>query len=1086
MEMNNYLQKWVRVPLLVLCMLASSWAFAQRTVSGTIYDSGDGSPLPGVNILVRGTTIGTISDIDGKYNLAVPDGNSVLIFSFVGFKSQEINIGSQTTIDVRLELDMRALEEIVVTGYSVDTRRETTGSVSTVKAKDLVVVPSGNVEQQLQGRVAGVTVITNGQPGTASVIRVRGFGSFGGNEPLYIVDGVPVGSTDFLNPDDIETVTVLKDAAAASIYGARAANGVIVYTTKKGRKGAQKLTVNYDGMVGFTDPGPGQPMLNPQDFATWTWNAIRNAAVQNNVTPTFNHPQFGTGANPVIPQFLLVGSQGGITGNVDLNAERERWNVDPEAGPIYQVIRANLAGTDWYDEITRIAPIQRHSLGMSGGGENNRFYVGLGVQEQDGILLHQKFRRYSLRANSEFDLVPKKVRVGQNFQATYRQVRLLQGGQGGQGSADDENVILAAFRMPSIIPVYDEFGGYAGTRAPGFNNPRNPVAELDGARNNRGFSGNAFGNMYIEVEPIENLVVRSSIGGSYTGFYSWGYGRRQYENSENNASFSYNENGGFVFGWTLTNTVNYKKKIGRSTIDLLAGQEALNSGAGRNMGASGLNPFSQDPDFVTISTTPPATRIVNSNYFKGVNFASYFGQAKYTYNDKYLATVVVRRDGSSRFGSENRYGVFPAFSAAWRVSEESFLKGSSFINDLMIRGGWGIMGNSNNVDPNNQFSLFGTGVGPASYDIGGTNNTAADGFFRSRIGNPAARWERAVTTNIGIQSSILNNRVELTVDVWRKDSDDLLFQVPITRMNGLFAAAPAQNVGKMRNQGIDIEVVTRGKVSRDFTYEVRVQGGFLQNEIVSLAPGIEFLTTVNPSFRGIEPIRNQVGRPISSFFGYQTLGLFQNQAEVDNSPTQAGAAPGRFRFADVNGDGAITAADRTWLGSPVPDFTGGINLNLGYKNFTLDIYGFASIGGQIFNMSKWYNHFYPSFAGAAIHERVKESWTFDNPNPNAAVPIFENVSNFSTNTQSNSWYVEDGSYFRLQNISLGYEVPKVVLNKLKVDRLRVFAAANNIFTITGYSGLDPMVAGDADTRLGIDIGNIPLTRSYTFGINLGF
>lgn len=1068
-----------------------------RSVSGVVKDEA-GVSMPGVSVLVKGTSTGTATDVDGKFTISVPGDDAVLVFTFVGYRSTEVVVGARSVVDVSLTPDVQTLSELIVTGYSVENRREVTGAVSAVKASDLTVVPSGNVEQQLQGRVAGVTVVTNGQPGTTSQIRVRGFGAFGGNQPLYVVDGLPVDNTEFLNPDDIETTTVLKDAAAASIYGARAANGVIVYTTKKGAKGGKPMRVTVDLLGGFTDPGEGISMMNPTDFADWTWNAFENTAFQLGTAPTFNHPQFGTGSSPNIPDYILVGNNYGVSGPLDLAAEQANYNVTDFSRPIYQVTEANLNGTDWYDEITRTAPLFRGTIGVAGSGEKSRYYIGFGAQEQDGILLHQKFRRYSFRVNTEFDLL-KNLRLGENVQFTYRQVRLLQGGSGGAGVSDDENDVLQAFRMPSIIPVYDVFGGYAGTRAAGFNNPRNPVANLDRQKDNRGFAGTGTGNLYLEYEPITDLVLRSSIGGNYGSSYFNGYFARQYENSENNSAVTYNEGASYFFAWTFTNTLNYKKTFADvHGLDVLLGQEALNTGQGRNMQGNGLNPFSEDRDFVTLSTTTPgATRTVGSNYFKGVNFSSLFARVNYVYNDKYLASFVVRRDGSSRFGSENRYGTFPAFSLGWRMSSESFMSSVSWVNDLKIRGGWGEMGNSNNVNPNNQYSLYATTVGASSYPI--DNSGAAEGFFRSRIGNPAAKWETAVTKNIGFDGTFFNNKLDVIFDVWQKDTKDLLFEVPITVLNGFNAAAPSVNVGKMENKGVDIQVVTRGKI-KEADYELTVNGGFLKNEIVELNEGATYLaiSDADPSYRGIRPIRNQLGKSISSFFGYKVVGLFQTQAEIDAAPVQAGVirtqdatastpaqGVGRFRYADINGDGQINADDRTYLGSPVPKFTGGITFKIkNFKGFELEVYAFTSLGNKIWNQSKWFTDFYPSFAGAAISNRVKNSWTPENTN--TSIPIFENVSNFSTNTQANSYYVEDGSYFRLQNITIGYNLPVAVLNRLNFDKFRLFVGLNNIFTITDYSGLDPSVGGDVDYRYGIDVGNYPITRSFTFGVNVGF
>lgn len=1080
---------------LTLLVLSVSAAYAQKTVTGTVLDE-FGMGLPGVSILVKGTTTGTATDIDGKYSLSVPNDQATLVFSFIGYASIEQVVGARSVIDVSMKPDERTLTELVVTGYSIDTRRETTGAIATVDPKDLTVIPTGNVEQTLQGRVSGVTVITNGQPGTSSIIRVRGFGAFGGNEPLYVVDGVPVGSTDFLNPDDIESTTVLKDAAAASIYGARAANGVIVYTTKRGARN-KKLRVDYNGMYGVTDPGKGLDMMNPQDYATYTWLAEANTARINNRQPNFGHPQFGTGASPVMPYYLSVITRNPATGAfgvasgqpgpltaAQIEQQREWYNINPQAGTVRQLTRAMTGeGTDWYGELTAPAPLHRHSIGFNGGSETSRFYIGLGIQEQDGIMIGNTFKRYSLRANSEFD-VTDKIRIGQNFQATYRQVLGQQGGTGGRGVSDDENDILQAFRMPSIIPVYDEFGGYAGTASRGFNNPRNPVANREGQLNNRNFNANAFGNVYAEVDLIDNLTFRTSVGGQYNNYYYWNYSRLQYENSENNSAFGYSEGAGFAFGWTFTNTASYKKTFGKHAIDVLAGQEALNTGVSRNMDAVGQNPFSQDPDFITISNLPVGTRQVNSGQSKGVNFNSYFGQVKYTFNDKYIFSAVVRRDGSSRFGVNARYGTFPAFSAAWRISSESFLQSATWIDDLKIRGGWGQMGNSNNVDPNNQFSLFSGNVGASSYDITGSNSGAVIGFRRSRIGNPNAQWETAVTQNVGFDGTFFNGRLDVIFDWWKKDTKDLLFTVPIPLTAGSNASPPAVNVGSMLNRGLDLLVSTRGNLSGDLTYQLTVTGSTLKNEISSLSPGLDFITTVNPSYRGIQPIRNAVGQPLSSFFGYNVLGLFRNAEDVNSHATQAGAAPGRFKFEDVNGDGVISPADRVFLGNPVPDFTGGVNFTIGYKGFDLSAYLYTSIGNEIWNQSRWFTDFFQTFEGAGISERLKMAWTPENLD--ATIPVVERTANFSTSDVANSFYVEDGSYLRLQNLTLGYSAPASVLEKLKMERARVFASVNNLFTLTGYEGLDPAVGGDADLTFGIDVGNYPVTRGWTFGVNLSF
>ncbi|MBC6993745.1 TonB-dependent receptor [Neolewinella lacunae] len=1071
---------------LLLFVLGTAAVSAQTTVSGTILDT-DGFPLPGATVLAKGTTSGTVVDLDGNFSFTVPEGVTTLVVSYTGYETQEIALNGETSFEIVLSEGV-ALDEIVVTGYSVTSKRQATGAISTISAAELTAIPSGNVEQQFQGRAPGVTVITNGQPGTTSIIRIRGFGSFGGNQPLYVVDGVPVDNIEFLNPDDIEATSILKDAASASIYGSRAANGVVVIQTKRGKKTPQPMKVSYNGLVGFTDPGNGPSFLTPQQDADKAWEALRNDGLSPGDTG-WGHPQYGNGANPVLPDYLMVGNNFGVVGTIDLEQQRPLYNIDTRAGSLYQVMRANKEGTDWYDAITRTGILNRHTLGFSGSTESARYYVGLGAQVQEGILLFNDFERYSFRVNTEFDL-GKYVRVGENLQITHRRTDGQIGDAGGAGSADDENSILGAFRMNPIIPVYDEFGGYAGTRAPGFNNPRNPVAERDGVANNRGFSNRIFGNVYVEVEPVQDLIFRSSFGGGFIGFHSNFYSRQTYENSENNGSFGYGENQGYFNDWTWTNTVKYKKSFGSNNFDVLLGYEAIESGNGRTSGASGINPFSRDLNFINLSTVAPNPPF--SNYSVPVKFVSTFGQLNYNWNDKYYLTGVLRRDESSRFGANQRSGTFPAFSAAWRVTAEPFMAGQSFFTDLKIRGGYGEMGNSNNVNANNRFSLFAQNLGGGSYPIDGSNTSADIGFFQNRIGSENARWETSVTSNIGFDATILKGKVDIIMDLWRKETNDLLVQLPLPAVNGA-AAAPSTNIGSMLNQGIDMSFIYRDKVGKDFGFEVTLNAAFLENRITKFTDDVEFFENFGTRITG-SIIRNQVGQSLSTFWGYQVAGLFQSDAEVASAPTQAGAAPGRFRFVDNNGrndageltgvpDGRITEADRTFLGSAVPDFTGGLNLVLTYKNFDLTTFLYTSLGNEIYNNSKWFTDFYGTFKGASVSSRVLDSWTPQNTDTD--IPIYESASNFSTSQESTSYYVEDGSFLRMQNLTLGYTLRNSTLNSVFTN-LRLAVSATNLFTITGYDGLDPAVGGAADTNFGVDVGNYPVTRGFNFNLSFDF
>lgn len=1064
---------------LVLGLLFCSSMFAQRTVTGNI-SSEDGEPLIGASIFVRGTSTGTVTDIDGSFSIEVPADGNTLVVSYTGYNTEEIPLTNEANYSITLSEGV-LIDEVVVTGYAVENKRQTTGAVSTIKAEDLKLIPSGNVEQQLQGRAAGVTVITNGQPGSTSQIRVRGFGSFGGNQPLYIVDGVPVASTNFLSPDEIESTSVLKDPAAASIYGARAAAGVVVFQTKRGERGKRKMRVTYDGLVGFTDPNVGgaPEMLTPQEQADWTHIAYRNNAAANGTEPDYSHPQYGNQAQATLPDYLHANGQNGVRGSIDLAAIQAAFEADPEN---VFLIRPNIAGTNWYDEVTRIGTTNRHTLGFDGGTENGRYYFGLSMQEQQGILLNNDFSRYSFRANSEFDLTPW-LRIGQNLQFTYRSQIGGFGGGGGIGGSDDESFILSAYRMPSVIPVFDEFGSYASTKAAGFNNPRNPVRQLEqNDRDDQAINANAFGNIYLELEPVKDLVLRSSIGGQYNSFYGQFYSYRYLGDSEPQASNGYSESSSYNFQYVFTNTASYNIQLGQHNVKALGGVEALNTGIGRNISGSGINPFSTDLDFVNLSTVQ--NPVVNSGRSNGVNFYSVFGKLDYNFNDKYYLTGVLRRDGSSRFGENERFGVFPAVSGAWRVSAEPFMQNVNFINDFKVRAGWGEMGNSNNVDPANQFSLYASSRGTSFYPIQGQNNGVDEGFFRSRIGNPNARWETSEMSNIGFDLSMFNDRLEISGDVWRRNTRDLLFAVPVAGVVGNSASAPAINIASMLNEGIDFQIIYRGEVNSDFSYEIVLNNAFLRNEITDIAPGQDFFEGGN-AYRGIRPTRNEVGQPLSSFFGYNVIGYFNSEEEVQNSPEQAGKGLGRFRYEDTDGDGVITPDDRQFLGNPIPDYTGGYTLNLDYKNFRLNMFFYVALGVDIWNQSKWFTDFFGTFEGSGKGVRAKESWTPERGN-GAAAPIWESVSNFSTSGVENSWYIENGDYLRMGNLGLSYTFDGAGIEKVGLSSLRLGVNATNLFTLTEYQGLDPGVGGEADTSFGIDVGNYPVTRGFNFTVNLGF
>ena len=1058
-------------------MIFSFLGYAQNTVTGTVLDS-DGNPIPGVTVFISGTSQGTTTDFDGNYSISA-NSDQTLVFSSLGFASQNFAVGENTSIDVSLVEAAEALDEIIVTGYGTETKRETTGAISTVKAKDLQIIPSGNVEQQFQGRIAGVTVITNGAPGSTSQIRVRGFGSFGGNGPLYIVDGVPVDNIDFLAPADIESTTVLKDAAAASIYGARAAGGVIVFTTKKGERSAKPTEVTVDFTTGFTDPNVGgaPKMLSPQQLADYTHIAAVNNAAANGTPVAYTHPQYGTASAATLPDYLYASGVGSglSSGQVNVAAVQALYDADPVNTFL---IKANKAGTNWYDAVTSTAPLQRIGIGFQGGSEKGRFYVGVNSLFNDGILINNMLRRHSLRVNTEYDITPF-LSFGQNTQVTYRQNK-SSGAGGSIESADDESQLLAAYRMATIIPVYDEFGSYASTKAQGFNNGRNPVRILtENGKNDNSWSLYAFGNMYLDFHPIENLNIRTSIGGNVGNYYYVDYGYRYLGDSEPQNSDNFGEGSGKSIGWTFTNTATYKRTFGSHTAKILVGLEASNTGFGRNLNASGINPFSTDVAYVNMSTV--SNPVVNSSNFAGVQFYSNFAKLDYNFKDKYYVSGTIRRDGNSRFGKNSRYGTFPAASVAWRATDEAFMQGISWLDELKIRGGWGEMGNSNNVNAANQFSLFGQSKSRTYYPIGGQNNGADAGYAATRIGNPDGKWETNTTTNVGFDATLFNGKLDVIVDVWSKETKDLLYNLALPAITGNGAAAPSVNLASMSNSGIDMQFIHRGSLrSGEIGYEVIVNASTLKNEITALAPGITYFG--GNSYRGIAPIRNAIGQSLSAFYMYKTDGYFDNQAEVDAHPAQSGKGVGRFKYVDTDGKPGITPDDRVFVGSPVPDFTGGININLSYKKWSFSTYMYTSLGNEVFNQAKWYTGLFPSFEGAGKSVLALESWTPQTLD-NSGGPIWESASNLSTNGAANDWYLEDGSYLRIQNISINYDFDRSLVEKIGFKDLRIGLSANNIATFTKYSGQDPSIGG-ADTNFGVDTGNYPVTPSVMLNINI--
>ncbi len=1038
---------------LLIFGFAFSVAYAQeRTITGTV-TSADEGPLPGVNIIIQGTEQGTVTDMEGNYSIVVPGPDAVLVFSFIGYNQEAIAVGNQSVINVDMTPDITSLKEIVVTGYASQQKKDLTGSVGVVKPKELTAMPTGNIANQLQGRTSGVTVTGDGRPGSPSKVRIRGFGSFFGNDPLYIVDGVPTQDISGLNPEDIESISVLKDAGAASIYGSRASNGVIMVTTKKGSQGA---TFSYNMYVGSQDPGkgPADQLLNTEEYAQLQWLVYKNDDVDTIDHPVYGRYIKGSGNEPQIPSWA---------GN-----------------------------TDWYDAITNPALIMNHDISVSGGNENAKFYGGLGYFRQDGVVLYNYQKRFSGRFNSEFKVLKDRITIGQNFTATYTQQNQV------ANLSEGSPFQMGVYRTQPIIPVimHEEVvgnsmhfmpGDWGGTGiASNLGNGDNVVAMRTRDKDDWSYNLRVLGSGYLDVKILEGLNFRSTFGGTFSNGYWMDYTFASFESAEVTATNALSEGAWNSSDWVWTNTLTWDTNFGENhKLLVVGGYEAVKYDIGRNISGRRAGYYTDDIDFRTLNN---GAQIVNasSNANTATSLVSIFGRADYSYKDKYMLSATVRRDGSSRFGEANRFGVFPSFSAGWRISEESFLRGSSFLSDLKIRGSWGQMGNQIPVNPKAQFYLFGGSTSTSYYDINGTGNSSVQGFRPVRIGNPDVRWETNITTNIGFDAGFFDNKLQLTFDWYQKQTEDLLYNPELPGTAGA-AEPPFVNIASMTNNGIDLELIYREQWG-DFGFEGQATFTTYNNEITNIAEGVEYFDWGGSRIGPFS--RNMVGHPMSSFYGYKVERLFQvDDFDAggnlnDDIPDQDGAEPGFFKFADIDGDGAITPDDRTIIGDPNPNLTYGLNLTFSWKGLDLTTFFYGSSGNDIFNWNLWWVDFWPSFQGQKSKNLLYNSWTPERPD--ATTPKASNKSNFSTNTQSNSYYIEDGSFFRMKNLQIGYTFPKSMIENLWLSNLRVYVQGVNLFTATKYSGMDPEISSDDDLDFGVDRGNYPFVKQYIVGLNIGF
>ncbi len=1003
----------------------------QITVTGSVTDA-NGAPLPGATILEQGTTNGTQTDFDGNFSIQVANGNATLIISYIGFAAQEIPLNGRSTISIALQEDSAQLDEVVVTGYTAQSKRTITGAVETIDSEELLKNPANSVEQQLQGKISGVNIVTSGNPAAGSQVRIRGFATFGNKDPLYIIDGSPGGTLRDINPNDIESVSVLKDISASSIYGSRAANGVIVITTKNGRKN-QPAKITYNAYISIdTDPG-NLDVLNAQQWGEMEWRGQRAAGV---ATPS--HPSYGTGANPVIPEFL----------NGDPSVP-----YDPETN---RLLRS--ADTDWYDAVTRTGFSQSHNLSIRGGGDKGIYGVSFSYLDRQGTLIDNSFQRYSARANTQFSFLNDRIRVGENLAVIYSEVN----GNGNAGGA-----FAQRFTFHPLIPRRDEGGNFGGTLngilglGTNFRNPEAVQVRLKDAIQRR---MRIFGNAFIEADILPELTLKSNIAVDYSTNFNTGFTPEFPEGG--NPGNSLSEFSGFGSSLTWTNTLNYSKRFGDHNVTLFGGTEAIEL-SGRDINFNGTNFFTEDPNFVSVSTAGTINTVTGDGGI-GRRLSSVFGKLSYGFKDRYYADFTIRRDGASALGANNRFDTFPAVGASWVISEESFLRENALINQLKLRAAWGQAGNVNTLPDFAFASVFQSDptFRSTGYDIGGTNqNPPANGIALTDRGNNDLVWETSESLNIGVDFSLFDYKLTGSLEWYNRKTLDLLQRIPQPLAAGI-ASAPFGNIGEIENRGVDVSLTYNGQIGEDFQFDVTGIFSTYRNEVIDIDGNPD--TFLPAGFGNPNQItsRTQVGQEIGAFYGLIVDGVIQE-----------GPNAGNFNFRDLNNDGTINPLDdATFIGSPHPDFTYSLNLNANYKNWDFSVFFRGSQGNDIWNYLRVFTDF--QLRDFNRSTRVLDAWTPDNPSNTLAQ---YNLNTVTENTQPSTYFVEDGSFLRLQTLQVGYTLPNIK----GVDRLRLYLQGQNLFTITDYTGVDPEIGENSGIQIGVDGGGAyALPRIFLLGLDL--
>ncbi|MCB2377247.1 TonB-dependent receptor [Hymenobacter sp. BT635] len=1011
---------------------------ADTKISGRVTDD-KGEGMPGVTVVVKGTTNGVSTDPDGRFTLTVPD-NATLVVSSVGFLTQEVAVGTSTDLSIRLAPDTKALDEVVVTGYQVQRKADLTGAVAVIKTADIKDMASNDVTRNLQGRVPGVQITTDGAPGSTATVRIRGIGTLGNNDPLYVIDGIPTKEgINQINQNDIESIQVLKDASAASIYGSRAGNGVIIITTKKAKKGATR--VNFSTFFTVQTPGPNIKLLNTLDYGRVYWQAKTN-----------------DGGTPSLPYYIFQTRQG-PNGQPVLDGVGTTEFIDAD-----KTMRA--ADTDWFKETQQNALIQSYNLDVSSGGERGGALFSVNYYNNNGTLKYSGLDRFTARLNSDYNFLEGKLKIGENLTIVKSE----------RAEFDLNLVRDRTTQLPSIVPVHTVDGVGWGGPVAGMSDRDNPVRLLTDNQQNRSNTGRAFGNVFADAEILKGLHLRSSFGIDYSIYrfrqiyktYKAGYLSEQNNRVTNNERFWGN--------WVWQNTLNYSVLLAdKHQLDLLAGAERI-SAYDESSYASRTNFASEDPDYAYLDAG--AANKDNGGGATAYRLASTFAKVNYSFADRYLLSATLRRDGSSRFGQDNRFGVFPAVSAGWRLSEESFVRDKApYLSDLKLRAGWGQTGNQDianfasrglyqsllgSIDPNFEYDR-GT-----AYDIYGNDTNLPSGYRRFQRPNPGLKWETTTQTNLGLDFGLLENKLSGSVDYFVKDSKDILVNLPYLAVVGE-GGDQFVNGASIRNRGWEFLLNYQNELPVGVSYSISANLSTYRNELTSLPAEV-----VN-AYGGNGQDVTRLGHSINAVYGYVADGLYQNSGEVSGGPTQVGAAPGRIRYKDLNSDGKIDNFDQTWITEGVPDFSYGLNLGAGFKGFDLQIFLQGVQGIEAYNAAK----FRTDFASLASNEnwgtRLLDAWTPANAGSTIPAATLLNTNNEG---RSSTYFIENASYLKLRNVQLGYTLPTAVVGKIRLQGVRVYVQGQNFFTIKSkeYTGADPEVTNY----------QYPIPRIFTTGLNVSF